>query len=265
MKAKRPRPSLLSVTMEEDFILSAELAFKTRLTTNGIAKFSELIPMPPSAESIMKLGNDYTAEALRLALRWEGLTELGADHGLSICFSILNDAGLIAITRKHQNRLLSDIQGKLNNSAWLKFSEHLLSIDNSEEIEGGGSVFIVAAWAELFSEPFGEVWLAAMAGHAYSVKGNDFAFGYMTSLLDQKQSNEEHFLRGSTILKGSKEGGAARRRNLSPITQKVLDEMVRLISSGHTAKGAAEVTARRKIGTSTVANLALWNRRKKKL
>ena len=80
----------------------------------------------------------------------------------------------------------------------------------------------------------------------------------------KKKPFELHALRGIKTLKAARAGGDGRRGKFEPKTRAVLVEMERLVAQGHTLSRAAELTANREIGTSKVANLALWHRHKPK-
>ncbi len=137
-------------------------------------------------------------------------------------------------------------------------------VESDLDDEGKAKIFIVAAWAQLFAEPYQETWLAAMAHHAYFVHHDDFAFGYLTALLDQKKGSEEHFLRGRETLKSASLGGVARSAATKMKTNRTLAELSRLLATGHTLARASDLAFKNGFGSSPMANCKLWNRHLKK-
>jgi hypothetical protein len=140
----------------------------------------------------------------------------------------------------------------------------LTKLRNEHKDESSIDAFIVAGWVDLFEEPFQEVWLAAMALHAYAFQENDFAFGYLIALLDQKKNSESHFLRGKQTLRSAAQGGIAKSSVTRPETLRTLTELSRLVSDGHSLARASELAFKNGFGASAAANKKLWNRNNKK-
>jgi hypothetical protein len=76
--------------------------------------------------------------------------------------------------------------------------------------------------------------------------------------------NREHAVRGRKTIRAASEGGKQRRRKFSPDTQKVLNEMQRLIGDGHSVARAADLARSKGMGQSKTANQRLWYRHKGK-
>ena len=117
-----------------------------------------------------------------------------------------------------------------------KLLSHFRRVRSLEAGEGG-NLGLAREWML-----FGETWAEA-------------------KFLFNQEANE---IRGAKVGKGGKRGGDERRGALAADTDLRMTEMKRLVDEGKTAKGAASAIARRKIGKTAGANLALWNRKKHK-
>ena len=199
-----------------------------------------------------------------IGLKWQRLSELNPDHGLSNSFEVLFGDSFGGLGQKSTTDLISEIRDEVNESVWKRIKGHLATLGGEGDEHGHRRVFLVAAWAELFAEPFGEVWLSAMAQHAFYVLEDDFAFGYLIAQLDQKRENETHFLRGRKSLESAKLGGKVRSSILKPETERTLKEVKRLNGAGHSLSRSAEFAHRNGFGTSPSANKRLWNRHKER-
>lgn len=78
-------------------------------------------------------------------------------------------------------------------------------------------------------------------------------------------TREENALRGRTTLLSSKAGGAVRKGQCSESTKQVLSMMEPLIEKLRSVSAAADIVARKGIGSSKEANRALWYNHRKKL
>lgn len=234
--------------------------------TKGIVKFStsqavgDNRPQPRNQQSA------------HLGLHWQTYSELGSDHGFGAAYGVLFDnknfdvppedfEALLAIFRQTSDQIQYDrLIAHIEHINQMTFQEVLLD-ENSVEHSLN---FLRAAWADEYSEPFSPVWLAAMALYAYYVEENDFAFGYLTAILDQKLANEADFLRGKRTVESAKQGGEMRSAIHSNRTRAVLSEMKRLIDAGQPVSNAAGRAYSNGFGSSTEANRKLWNRHRQK-
>lgn len=96
-----------------------------------------------------------------------------------------------------------------------------------------------------------------LAQHAAN-SGNEFAFGYLTALIDQLRDNERSYLRGESIVENARKGGAARAANAA--SQRTLAEMKSRIDNGQSVRQAAKNTSAAGFGSSGSANRKLWYR-----
>lgn len=235
--------------------LDAGPMFKSTVFQNALARFSQL----------EYFGRPEATRIEGLALPWQGLLELDLDHGFSVSYGVFFDTPTgTVLNRKPTADIIAEIQAELGAENWGRIDRHLATLGDETDKEGHRRIFLVAAWAELFTEPFCEVWLAAMAQHAYYVLQNDYAFGYLTALLGQKQQNETHFLRGKKSVVSASAGGHARAEKSRSNTQAVLRAMERYIAAGKSVARAAELAQRNGHGTSAEANRKLWHRHRKK-
>jgi len=198
------------------------------------------------------------------ALRWQGMTELDSDHGMSIICGTLMDADLWILRPSRRNELFLQVKGRLNESSWAQVSESLRQTATEEDEDDVRDVVLVGLWAELFAEPLSDLWLAAMAYHAYFVERNDFAFGYLTAQLDQRRETEKDFLRGRKSVESGRAGAEIRAKHSHAETERVLREIKRLVQRGHSISRAASIAAHGGVGSSPSANRKLWERHSKK-
>jgi len=226
--------------------------------TKGTARFTRTEFHADETKSNKKqLARDST----NVALEWQSFSELGTDHGFSLSYEILHSEGF-GIYGKHTSESMSaDIAKKVGDSSWKRIEKHLLRLD---EESGHREVFLQAGWAQLFAEPFEELWLAAMAQHAHYVLEDDFAFGYLTAQIDQKRDIEAHFLRGKKSIESASLGGLVRSSEQHKKTQQTLTEMKRLIEDGQSVARSASLAHKSGFGTSEAANKKLWTRHSKK-
>lgn len=192
---------------------------------------------------------------------WQEFSELQLNHGIDTSFGVLIDAGF---GEKTESDLISEIKTKVNEEVWSLIERRLSELGDEKDGRGKKLIVLVAHWAQLFAEPLGEIWLAAMAQHACFIEEDDFAFGYLIAQLDQKRENETHFLRGNKILVAAKSGGMARSTSLKTNRDRILAEIKRLNEKSHTLARSAELAFKNNIGTSPEANRKLWRRHSEK-
>jgi len=252
---KRQKASADDIEIEEvEFPgLKPGSVLKRSIFQKRLVRFTQTMPAEPS--TILD----------GVALHWQGYNELDEDHGFGATYGVLCDANLVALGgEKPTEDISAEIRDRIGPANWNRVEQHLSTLGEKADENGLRRVFLTAAWAELFAEPLGELWLAAMAQHAYYVEQNDFAFGYLTALLDQKQHNEDHFLRGKKGLASAGLGGQARSAQLKSATHAILSKMDRHIGAGKSIKRAADLTFRAGLGSSPSANRKLWQRHKAK-
>jgi hypothetical protein len=75
---------------------------------------------------------------------------------------------------------------------------------------------------------------------------------------------EQHAVRGEKVLHGAAQAGALRRRTVEPSSQRVLEEMGRLLDRKQTVSRAAELAFEGGFGSSPAANQKLYYRTKRK-
>lgn len=132
--------------------------------------------------------------------------------------------------------------------------KHFRSKDNYE-------VFLRAVWVQTYAEKYGPVWLAAMAQHAYFVEHDEYTFGYLVALLDQKLENETDFLRGKKVVEGAARSNAERAAQRKAHREKVISTMRPLITEKHPSiNRAAQIAFEAGIGKSTDANRKIYER-----
>ena len=148
------------------------------------------------------------------------MCELEADHGTSVILPILDDAGLSLLTPEELDELTAEIRKQVSPETWRRIEVHLADI---EKRGLDRETFVIALWAELFVEPLSDIWLAAMAQHAYFVENDDFAFGYLTAQLDRRQEVESHFLRGKKLVESGRSGGRARASRMKSTSESTLE------------------------------------------
>ena len=221
-----------------------------------LSEFFGVVDPPPP--------HDRKARTSSFGLRWQGMSELVADHGMATISGILIDADLWILDPARREELLAEVKGRVSELVWETISELVRPPEANEGEDDIRDPLIVGLWAELFAEPLSDLWLAAMAYHAYYGERNDFAFGYLTAQLDLRRETEEDFLRGRKSVESGKAGAEIRASNSRSKTERILREMRRLIESGHPVRRAATIVAGVRIGTSADANRKLWDRHSEK-
>jgi hypothetical protein len=260
LKRKRGDEQPLAIKSTEMPGLSSGLVMRSVNYAKGAVRLSQFYGVgapPPSHEGKLPHPPSF-------ALRWQGMMELDSDHGMSIICGILVDADLWILKPARRNELLSQVKARLNENIWAMISESLRPPAIEEGEDDIRDVIIVGLWAELFAEPLSDLWLAAMAYHAFYAERNDFAFGYLTAQLDQRRETEEDFLRGRKSVESGKVGAEIRAKHSHAETERVLWEIKRLIERGHSISRAASIAAHGGVGTSASANRKLWDRHSKK-
>ncbi len=233
--------------------------FRKSQFSRGAVQFSTFVPDAPIPE--------WTEEERAkhdVLLKWQSYVELCDDHGQAVTFGALFDAGFLRGGDRSPTALAAEIKAEIGDVAWQGVEKHLSKLSNENDECRHRETFLIACWAELFSEPYEELWLAAMAHHAYYVEENDFAFGYLTALLDQKRENETHFLRGKKTPESAHAGGLARRQQTTDKTRKVIHFMKPYVADGHSIANAARLAFKAGQGSSADANRKAWTRHYKK-
>lgn len=249
----------LTVKKSERPSAPGEIRLKQVEYTKGTTQFSMLIT---SADDLKNSKMKQTeCKPKSLGLEWQIFAELNENHGLSLIHEILFLEGFNYKAKHTIESMTAQICEKIGAQAWETVEKHLLELNDEN---GHREIFLQAKWVELFAEPYEELWLAAMAQHAFYVLENDFAFGYLTAQIDQKRKLESHFLRGENSIKSASLGGLARSNALQKKTHRTLNEMKRLIESGQSVARSADLAHKHGFGTSQGANKKLWERHSKK-
>lgn len=238
--------------------LSGDRMLRSTIFEKGIVRLTEGFFSPD------KVGESPTLEPTSYALRWQGMHEAYDDHGYSTACGVLFDAGLWRFDRARWDTLVAQSKLRTSPAIW-QLVEAAIDPTPMDEDGAIADALLVAVWAELFTEPLSDIWLAAMAMHAREIEGNDFAFGYFTAQLDHRKAAEADYVRGRKSVDSGKRGGAARKFAAAPRTLHILSEMQKLVDRGHSARRAAELVAKKGIGASTEANKKLWARHSKKV
>jgi hypothetical protein len=128
------------------------------------------------------------------------------------------------------------------------------------------------------AEPFSELWYAGKIGFEcwnlltwHRENGpNEIALSqtlYLGRLLAEAEwrtAFKPSIVTGQDVRSGAKLGGEMRAEKFAPQTAVVIKEIRILKEQGHTISRAAELVAKRGIGTSADANRKLWSRHKDK-
>lgn len=228
--------------------------------TRGVIGFSSLFH-PLNSEEMEELEH---RQPKQLGFDYSSFWELSAWQGECLMFSVISDAGSDKTSGNYTDRVLADIKEETSDGEFDFIMRNYNRLADKEEVYGHGAVFLLAVWADLFAEPFGEFWLAAMAQHAYYIEEKDYAFGYLIAVLDQKRQNEQHFLRGANSVANARKGGRKRSRAQRPRIDAILKQMGDLRDTGHSVSNAARLVAKRGFGSSPEANRRLWSRHHKK-
>ena len=140
--------------------------------SRGAVQFSTFGPDAPIPE-----WTEEERAKLGVWLKWQSYQELCDDHGQAATFGVLFDAGFLRGGDRNPTALAAEIKSEIGDVAWQRVEKHLSKLGNESDECTHKETFLIACRAELFSEPYEELWLAAMAHHAYFVEENDFAFG----------------------------------------------------------------------------------------
>jgi hypothetical protein len=256
---KKDTPKLIVKKTEFPLIGDDGVGTATKFTKGTVQFSSYSFPLDYAKKSAENQKNSKPENA-KLHLKWQGYSELKEDHGFSEMFQIIFAEYGYQLSERVLEKMTAEIAQEIGKTSWSRVEKFILTLDKES---GQRKIFIQAAWAEIYAEPFEELWLASMAQHAYYVLEDDFAFGYLTALLDQKRDNEALFLRGKKNLADSKLGGKLKPRALNSKTATILEEMERLISNGHSISSAASLTFGKGFGSSKDANRKLWTRHTK--
>ncbi|WP_417435317.1 hypothetical protein [Hoeflea sp.] len=225
-----------------------------RTSENGIASLSgHIFPWP------LPQGADREASASKgLKLEWQDAVELQAANGFISCAVVLNGAEYGGLGRKPIEKIKADILRLLGKDGFAHFEAVAPPIGATDKGPNLHAIFFRATWVQFFAEKLSIDWLAAMAEHAYFVKNDEFAFGYMTALLDQKRGKERFFMSGAKSSAGASDAGKARSAKYKAQRAMVIREMLPLVKEHGNISLAAEIAAKRGIGKSKNANRKLW-------
>jgi len=231
-------------------------AFRETTFERGMVRLSTLSALSNAEEAA-----GLPDKKARHRLQVQSMLELTVDQGYSSAVAVLDRADLWAFPRKRWDELAAQIRSKVPKSHWLEIEARLRPVPVAERMPDiVADRYLVAVWADLFAPPLGNLWLAANAMFLYEEEGNEFAFGYLTALLNGREASEKDVLRGRRSVDSARQGGQVRAASHAARTRKVLDELGRLIGEGHSVKRASELAAANHVGSSAEANRKLWSR-----
>ena len=254
MKKSEKKVSL-SISEREFPSLSGAQNWKEVTYERGVAQFTMFTAL--KADDKIPKGSNVSSDR-KLSYRF--LSELKMDHGFSLTYGILHNAGFYNDGPTEFSSLLKEIFQRLDVSAGRYVKQKIARLNRSDPDEEMSKVFTIAVWAELFEEKFTDVWLAAMAQHAYFIDHDDYAFGYLISGIDHRHRTETHFLRGKIGLESAQAGGLARAAKHRATTEKTLSEIARRLKAKHSLARAADLAYQAGFGSGKLANIKLWNR-----
>ena len=246
--------------MEKTPSLFAEV-FRRQHLEKGVVSFTTL-------PDFSKLSPNEKRRKIVFGLPWQAYNETNPDHGLLLIFDLLQATPFAyQVSAKTRERVREKIRRTVHKNYWRAFQHHLNELPGDvgpDERTAFEDVILCAIWADINTERFEPIWLAAMAQHAYWIEQNEYAFGYLVALLDQQRSNEPHFLRGQKAVVSASEGGKIRASKTRKSTDSVLAEMARLADNGQSISRAADLAYRNGFGASAGANKKLWYRHRTK-
>lgn len=261
---KKRNTDKLKTKVKEVSFESVDGVLSSTTTTlfKGAVQFTKTSYSPELAFLYEKTPQSEGDSPPKLTLDWQSYSELDTEHGMFLVYEILFSEDFGNLTKRSIENMSTQIAQKVGDQSWKTIEKHLKGFGNETELQ---KVFLQATWAELFAEPLEELWLAAMAQHAFFVLEDDFAFGYLIAMLDQKlNNNESHLLRGKKNIESAKLGGQAKARMQLETTKNTLQEMARLIQDGQTIARSATLAHKNGFGSSETANKRLWTRHSKK-
>jgi hypothetical protein len=228
---------------------------------NGIASFQAIDIEPERWEEISKSPFLREKKSEIYPLRYELHGKTLIDNGLGSIYGVLDSKEYGYLNNKFAASLISEIEKNIDKSLLplIVFSDgdiekHFRSKDNYE-------IFLRAVWVQTYAEKYGPVWLAAMAQHAYFVEHDEYTFGYLVALLDQKLENETDFLRGEKVVEGAARSNAERAAQRIAHREKVISTMRPLITEKHPSiNRAARLAFENGTGKSTDANRKIYER-----
>jgi hypothetical protein len=198
---------------------------------------------------------------------WIEFDQLDYEYGLNLAFDVLRESRIYVFSGERES-INPFVELELIEAIGKNGRESVDLIKDHISEEGGNinlvNVCLIANWAEYFSHRFGELWIAAMAQHAYFIQKDNYKFGYLVALLIQKRENESNFLRGEIGLISASAGGKARAKQVAPTTKAVLKFMEEKIANGSSVQAAARWAHQKGLGASPIANVQHWKRRPKK-
>ncbi|MGR3792623.1 hypothetical protein [Vannielia sp. SX4] len=209
-----------------------------------------------------------------MELAYEHFFELQPEE---LGFQLLGEAGFFTGGYRPTAKLKRELKEHLNPEDWAALEREVDAIHERAESAPTDvfppfdhcdfivEILIVATWVQVFEEPLSDIWLAAMSLHAAHVRQDDFLYGYLTSLIHQRERNEEHFLRGKGTLEAARRGGESSAENQRSDLQKILEFMAAKISAGVGIAQAARLAAKAGLGASAEANRRIWYRHRRNM
>lgn len=228
---------------------------KTWLTSGTTSFTTFAMQIKPSENAAIE-----PRSAATIGLTYQAFCELQADHGDAITYGILGNAGLLLLSDAKR----ATLRQELFEASDPKVHDKLAKLLTRCEAQGVYDSALTAYWAEIKAQQLSDLWLAAMARYALEVEGNEFAFGYLSSLLDARHNHEADALRGKATQAAAAAGGRRRSLNRDTKTRSILLEMKHYIDRGRTVTDAARFAHKNGHGKSEAANRAVWYRRSDK-
>ncbi|MEM6498932.1 MAG: hypothetical protein AAF709_19695 [Pseudomonadota bacterium] len=198
---------------------------------------------------------------IAIGLTYQSYSQLCVDHGDSVTYGILGEAGLLLLSDAKRARLREELFEASNP----RMHGRLLELLARHEETGAYDSALTAYWAECKADHLSDLWLAAMARYALDVEGDEYSFGYLTSLLDARRSHEIDALRGKATQEAASQGGKRRKASLASATLNTLLEMKRYRERGKSVVDAARFAHKNGFGKNERSNRAAWYRHHQKL
>lgn len=182
---------------------------------------------------------------------------LSIDHGISLCEAILS-AELWEGERTLSDRQFQKLRERLRGTT----QEHLFVFELKNSDCDRKIIWQASkTYANVFLQPLSNVWIAAHA-LGYCARGEFYAFGYLVAELDQRVRNEENFMRGQSVIDGSKKSAAERNAKHSELRRQRFRRMSDLIPEIGVDSAAAQCESEGLGGWQAIKRQ--WNRHKGK-
>lgn len=192
------------------------------------------------------------------------LKELKSDHGIQLCGKVLlGKPKDVEEDVKLENRPISEIASEISKKVEPEEWEEICrwAAKYASQHPGHHDVYLRAIWVREFEEPMSAIWLAATAVYARLIEKNDFAYGYLVALLDQKLENETDFLRGKKVVEGAARSNADHAEQRKANREKVISTMRPHITEKHPSiNRAARLAFEAGVGKSADANRKTYQR-----